>query len=126
MWCFRLWPAPKPWHMVTAALPEARQQLCRMNADLCAAPLAFLRDHCVSGVPLLPAAAVFEMAGCAARMLTGTPPSELCKPCVGFADCMLHDLTGPHLTALNADWHWKELQQGMAVLRQTPGRRQWC
>ena len=84
MWCFRLWPAPKPWHMVTAALPEARQQLCRMSADLGAAPLAFLRDHCVSGVPLLPAAAVFEMAGCAARMLTGTLPSRLWKLCAVF------------------------------------------
>ena len=57
--------------MVGAAIPAARQQLCRLSADLCAAPLAFLRDHCVAGVPLLPAAAVFEMATCAAKLLTG-------------------------------------------------------
>ena len=45
--------------------------MCHLSVDLCAAPLAFLWDHRVGGTALLPAAASFEMAGCAARLLTG-------------------------------------------------------
>ena len=58
------WPAPIPHPLLLAALPGAGGT-AEFTADLGAARLAWMWDHAVHGRPLLPGAAMFELAGTA-------------------------------------------------------------
>jgi len=83
----RFWPGPLA-HAGLAAAAAAAAAVVVFRMDLAAAALGFLRDHCVAGRPVLPAAALLEAAAAAAQALlsgatTWTP--LLLHACVGPA-----------------------------------------
>ena len=67
----RLWPAVPANPLVAMASPSMRARMCRFTAVLKAPRLAYLWDHAAGGRPLLPAAALLEMAAAAGSCLEG-------------------------------------------------------
>lgn len=93
------WPSPARHPLLLLA--ASRGQLVECAVDLSAAGLAWLRDHAVQGRPLLPAAAMFELAAAVAAALLpqdgsaggagGAALAGLSIP----APCFLPDQAGP-------------------------------
>lgn len=71
-----LWPAPPTSRFLSAALIPSRNKHLVMMADLLRPSLGYLYDHCVGGHPLLPGAALVEMALAAAATLGGRTTNE--------------------------------------------------
>ena len=71
--CCRLWPAPILHRLISKAFPHPQKAAWLFVADLLSPALAHLLDHCVRQKPLLPGAALVEMATAAIRMLYGKP-----------------------------------------------------
>ena len=68
----RFWVAPRPHAALQRAVPaQGGRQLVVQSAPLASPALAYLWDHRVSGKPLFPGAAFFELAAAAAKTLLG-------------------------------------------------------
>jgi hypothetical protein len=65
----RHWPLPRACHMLAAAAYERQSGVCRLQAPLASAQLAFLLDHIVQGTPIMPGAGMLETATASCRAL---------------------------------------------------------
>jgi len=82
----RFWPCPIV-HAGLAAAAAAAAAAIVFRMDLTAPALGFLRDHCVSRQPVLPAAALLEAAAAAAQALLGGATA--------WTPLLLHACVGP-------------------------------
>jgi len=83
----RFWPGPLA-HAGLAAAAAAAAAAVVFRMDLAAPALGFLRDHCMAGRPVMPAAALLEAAAAAAQALLGGAAAWtplLLHACVGAA-----------------------------------------